>query len=246
MSEAPSHDMPAILLVHGSWHGPWCWDRLVPELARRGVIALTVALPSVGNDPSRLGGLQDDARAVTAAAAANPGPLVVLGHSYGGAAVSAAVFGPNVRRLVFLGAFMPDSGRAFTSYLPEGPLPPYVGLRDDGTSAVPAGQAAPCFYADCDAATTAWAEERLRPQSQAILGAVTPAAAWRSIASTYVVLTEDRAIPPDLQRLFAGQADAVTDFVSSHSPFLSRPGELADLLVKICLDTLAPEATVRA
>lgn len=225
--------MPTFLLVHGSWHGPWCWDLLRSALERRGQTAVAVDLPSCGTDPARLGTYADDACVVADAAALVDGDVVVVGHSYGGAVVSEAAFGGNVRRLVFLCAFMPDTGRSYVSYLPPGPLPPYVGLRDDGTFSVPDGQAHEHFYADCAPDLSAWATVRLRPQSQTVLGPSVTAASWRSKPSTYIVTTQDRALPPDFQRMFAAQADEVREFASSHSPFLSRPDDLADLLISI-------------
>lgn len=225
-----------LLLVPGSWHGPWCFEPLIDALRERGRRAVAVALPSVGDDAAALGGYADDADAVTAAAAAIDGPVVVVAHSYGGAATAEARFGPQVRRLVYLGAFMPDTGRSYVSYLPPGPLPPYVGIRGDGTFAVPAGRAIPHFYADCTPEVASWAVSRLRPQASRVTEPVVTVASWRSIPTTYVVLTDDRAVPPGLQRAFAVQAQQVVEFASSHSPFLSRPGDLADLLVGIAGD----------
>jgi len=224
---------PTFLLVHGSWHGPWCWDHLRPALSRRGFASEAVSLPSVGDDPARLGGYTDDVNVVAAAAGAIAGDVIVVGHSYGGAVITDARFGPGVKRLIYLCAFMPDSGRSYVSYLPPGPLPPYVQLRDDGTFAVPAGASRAAFYADCTTEMAEWADRKLRPQSQAVLGPAVIEASWRSIPSTYVVATEDQALPPDFQRMFAVQAQAVREFASSHSPFLSRPDDLADLFVSI-------------
>lgn len=221
------------LLVHGSWHGPWCFGPLVDALAERGRKAVTVALPSMGDDVATLGGYEDDAAAITAAAAAIDGPVVVLAHSYGGAAAAEADFGPTVTRLIYLGAFMPDTGRSYVSYLPPGPLPPYVDVRPDGTLAVAEGTARPYFYPDCSPESAQWAEGLLRPQSQRVVAPTVTAAAWRSIPTTYVLLSEDRVIPPELQRLFAAQAESMVEFTSSHSPFLSRTADLADLLVEL-------------
>lgn len=221
------------LLVHGSWHGPWCFDPLVKALAERGREAVTVALPSMGDDVAALGGFEDDAAAITAAAAAIDGPVVVLAHSYGGAAAAEASFGPTVARLVYLGAFMPDAGRSYVSYLPPGALPPYVDVRQDGTLAVAEGTAIPYFYPDCDPELAQWAEGQLRPQSQRVVTPTVTTAAWRSTPTTYVLLTDDRVVPPELQRVFAAQAESVVEFASSHSPFLSRTADLADLLIEI-------------
>lgn len=224
---------PSFLFVHGSWHGPWCWALVRPLLEARGHATAAVALPSMGRDPARLGGFDDDARAVAAAAAALDGPVIVVGHSYGGAPVSAARFGAGVRHLVFLAAFMPDSGRSYVSYLPPGPLPDYVGLRDDGTFAVPDGKARGAFYHDCPDEIAGWAEALLVPQSQAVLGPAVPAASWRHIPSTYIVTADDRALPPDFQRQFAPQAGAQRIIAASHSPMLSQPRALAAMLADI-------------
>src|SRR5689334_3445238 len=115
-------ETPSLLLVHGSWHGPWCWEKLTPELDTRGIPWRTVALPCVGDDPKRLGGVAEDARSIEAAAAAIPGDVVVLAHSYGGIPTTEARFGTNVKRLIYLGAFMPDAGQSLADLLPPGPL----------------------------------------------------------------------------------------------------------------------------
>lgn len=226
--------MPPVtfLLIHGSWHGPWCYGPLVAELAKRGYATETVALPSVGSDITKLGGVADDGAAVSRAAAGLSGDIVVVGHSYGGVAVTEARFGSNLRRLVYLAAFMPDANRTYVSYLPPGPLPPYVELREDGTFVVPEGQARPSFYHDCTDQVAAWAEARLRPQSQSVLSANLTRAAWRAHPATYIVATDDRALPPDFQRSFAPQAASTREINSAHFPMLSRPAELAELLAE--------------
>lgn len=219
------------LLVHGSWHGPWCYRYLIDALVERGQRAEAIALPSVGEEPAKLGDLAADGDAVTRAAAAIEGRLIVVGHSYGGAAITQGEYGAHVARLVYLAAFMPDTGRTYPSYLPPGPLPPYVQMRDDGTFVVPSGQARAHFYHDCSDERAAWAEAQLRPQSQAVLATPIRSAAWRRVPSTYVVTTDDRALPPDFQRQFLAQATETRELPGSHSPMLARPGELADLLV---------------
>ncbi len=223
----------SFLLVHGSWHGPWAWNLVRPLLEARGHVTAAISLPSIGTDPAALGDMLADGKAISEAAAALPGDVVVVGHSYGGAAVSSASFGQNVKRLIFLAAFMPDTGRTYVSYLPPGPLPPYVELRDDGTFAVPSGQARPAFYHDCPETLAAWAESLLRPQSQAVFAQEVPDASWRHVPSAYITATEDHALPPDFQRQFFGQADVVRNIPGSHSPMLARPIELTDMLVEL-------------
>src|SRR3974390_3927769 len=94
-------------LVHGAWHGSWCWDRVVPELAARGVTARTLDLPSVGGASGE--NLSSDAAAVRKVIDAQRGPVVLCGHSYGGMVISlAAATSQRVARLIYLCAFVPE------------------------------------------------------------------------------------------------------------------------------------------
>lgn len=222
-----------LLLVHGAWHGPWCWQPVQDALARRGRKSATVALPSVGREPGRLGGLLEDIQALQDAAAALAGPTVIVGHSYGGIVVGGAVLPSQVRRLAFLGAFMPDAGRSLVSYLPPGPLPAFVQPRDDGCSEVNLEVADAAFYADCDPATRAQAKAQLALHSTAAIVTPAPRASWRECPSTYIVLTQDQIIPVAAQRQMASQASESVDFDSSHSPMLSKPAELAEVLAAL-------------
>jgi pimeloyl-ACP methyl ester carboxylesterase len=223
---------PSLLLVHGSWHGPWCWDRLLPELAALGISAQTVALPSCDEDQSRWGGLAADAAAVVAAAAALAGPVAVLGHSYGGVVVSAALMPANVQRLIFLGAFMPDDGRSLASYLPPGPLPPFV--RVEGAVSLAVAEAVPAhLYNTSTPEDAAAATARLVAQDAAVIVTPVGTASWHRLPSDYIRLTQDRTIPPPLQAAFAAQADRSHDLDSDHSPFICRPGPLAALTARI-------------
>jgi pimeloyl-ACP methyl ester carboxylesterase len=231
---------PTLLLVHGSWHGPWCWAGVEAALARRGVPTRTVQLPSVGDDPATLGGLAGDCETVAVAAAAIGGDVVVVGHSYGGLAITGARYGTNVRRLIYLCAFMPEEGRSLVSYLPPGPLPPFVDAREDHQDVV-REVAAQFFYPDCPEAVAAAAIAQLRPQSAAAITEGAPRCAWKELPSTYICLTEDRIIPIEAQRMFAAQASATIDMVGSHSPMLSKPDELAGVLAGIAV-TAAPAA----
>jgi len=224
-------ETPSLLLVHGAWHGPWCWEKLTPELDARGIPWRTVALPCVGDDPKLLGGVAEDARAIEAAAGAIPGDVVVLAHSYGGIPTTEARFGANGKRLIYLGAFMPDAGQSLADLLPPGPLPPFVVDNGDGTTSVRPDLAVPTFYADCDPATAAWAVARLRHHNGICnVTKVSRAASWRDIPSSYILLTEDFACPTIVQRAVSRQADQVIEMTGCHSPFLSKPAELANVL----------------
>jgi pimeloyl-ACP methyl ester carboxylesterase len=209
---------PTLLLVHGSWHGPWCWERLIPELDSLGLTSATVALPSCGSDPAALGTVFDDAAVVEAAITGIAGDVVVVGHSYGGVVITEARFDAQVRHLVYLGAFMPDATQSLFDLAPAGWIPPYMLEHADGSTTVDPAMAIDSLYA-----------ARLRRHKS--INNVTPTtrASWRDKPSTYVVLTDDRAWPPAEQRELATQATEQREMPTSHSPFLSRPVELAAL-----------------
>ena len=233
----------SVLLVHGAWHGSWCWERVVPLLRARGVAVATLDLPSVHADASARSTperpLSDDAAAVRAAAASLGGPVVLCGHSYGGMVISLAAAGPAMlpgggrfARLVYLCAFMPQAGESLLAIGGNRPAP-WIQLREDGTALPDLTRAAEVFYGDCDEATQRWAVSQIRPQRAAAYAEVVPEPAWKQIPSTYVICSRDAAIPPPLQRdVFAPRASAVRELAASHSPFLSQPQALAELLAE--------------
>jgi pimeloyl-ACP methyl ester carboxylesterase len=238
--------MPAtVVLVHGAWHGAWCWSRVVEGLRERGVDARAIDLPGHGESAEPLADLYTDAASLRAVLDSLDGPAIVCGHSYGGAVVSLGAAGHHaVRHVVFLAALMLDTGESVSRSIPDPPGgppdgPPEPGslvgatmrFSDDGTVITIDRDAAPAvFFADCDDDDVEWALTRLGPQPAASFQQTIDSAAWRSVPSTYVVCTDDRAIPPRLQRAFAQRATETVVFPTSHSPFLSRPDLLVDLL----------------
>jgi pimeloyl-ACP methyl ester carboxylesterase len=223
---------PTLLLVHGAWHGSWCWELLVPELAARGWTTATVDLPSASGDEKA--GMYDDARVIREELDRIEGPVLLLAHSYGGIpATEAAAAASNVTQLVYLAAHMIDRGESLISaiggawYPPETtvlpPLPPSM------------------FYADVPRDEADRAAARLMPQSARSFSEELTEAAWKTIPSTYILCEEDRSLSADFQEKVSPRANAVHRIATSHSPFLSRPAELADLIGTIAL-TPAPTA----
>jgi pimeloyl-ACP methyl ester carboxylesterase len=231
MSAQPS----TVVLVHGAWGGSWCWERVVPLLERRGVQVVTVDLPSVGADPGDACSLAGDAAVVSRALDNGGGPFLVCGHSYGGIVVTEATARrSDVARLVYVCAFMPDAGESLASI--TGEAAPWIDVLDDGRTLPNLEWAAAVSYADCGAETRAHAIARVRPQAPTPFAHPVRAAAWREIPSTYVVCTEDRSLPVELQRgLFAPRAGEVLEVASSHAPFFSQPVWLADVLAERAL-----------
>ncbi|RAY15577.1 alpha/beta hydrolase [Actinomadura craniellae] len=216
---------PTLILVHGAWHDAWCWEKLVDRLPD--VDVRTVSLPSSGSDTASLGDLYDDARAVRAAVTAVDGPVVVCAHSYGGLAVTEAAGDlPGVRRLVYLAAFQLDEGESLLGVV--GGTPPDWWDVHDGH--VDVRRPEEIFYGDVDPDTAAASVARLAHQSLPALSQPLTKVAWKSIPSTYVVCEKDAAIPVPAQEAMSGRSERVLRMDASHSPFLSRPDALADLL----------------
>lgn len=224
---------PRILFVHGSWHGPWCWERTRAILRERGIETAAVQLPSC---TPALGDLDADSAAIVAAARDLGGAVTVVAHSYGGVPTTHAAFGPEVRELVYLGAFMPPAGRSLVDLLPPGPLPPYVTVGADGLSHAVQDQVGALLYGDCSAEDIAWAKSRLVPQNAAVVATPVGGASWERVPSTYLLLTQDLAVPVEAQRAFASQARRTIELEASHSPFLSKPAALAALLAEVATD----------
>jgi pimeloyl-ACP methyl ester carboxylesterase len=216
-----------VVLVHGAWHGPWCWDPVMERLD--GVEVRTVDLPSSGPDAARLGGLDDDAAAVRKAIDGADGDVLVVAHSYGGAPVTQGAAGAqNVAHLLYLTAFMLDEGESLFG-LVGGVAPEWWILAPDGQSLMPDGPEH-LFYNDLPPEQAKEAAARLQPQSVPAVKQPINAAAWKDIPSTYVICDRDNAIPVPAQEMLAQRAGDVRRLDTSHSPFLSKPDEVVAIL----------------
>jgi pimeloyl-ACP methyl ester carboxylesterase len=219
---------PTLLLVHGAWHTSWCWQPLIDELPDVDVV--TVDLPSSGTDPNALGNLTADAEVIRTALAGIDGPVVLLGHSYGGIPITeAATAEAGVAHLVYLCAFQLDVGDSLVSSL-GGEVPPWQEISETHVR-VTTPEAV--FYNGVDPELTAQAVARLHLQSTSALTQPLSRAAWTELPSTYVVCEQDQAIPVVAQEAMSARADTVVRLDSGHSPFLSQPAELAAVLRKV-------------
>ncbi len=219
--------MATVVLVHGAWHGPWCFAKVIDGLAARGVDTVAPELPL-------LGGLGADAELVAGLVTGIDGPVVLLGHSYGGQVISAgAVHAPNVTHLVYLCALMLDEGESLRDIMAGGPNA-YDAVKLDGDHRVVIPELAPAtFYGDCSQDDIDLALRSCRPMPASPAPAPGGAPAWKSIPSTYVVCEQDKAIPPEGQRHLARHATNVISWDVSHSPFFSRPDLMVDLLADL-------------
>jgi pimeloyl-ACP methyl ester carboxylesterase len=229
-----------VVLVHGAWHGAWCWEKVVALLDDAGVRSIAVDLPGHGANREPLSDLSGDAAALRGVLDGID-RAVVCGHSYGGAVVSeGAAEHPAVEHLVFLTAFPLAPGESLTSAAAGAVAPddgrsdlgPAMRFHDDAMTLDPE-LAVTALYADCPDGDAVDAAARLGPEKRFDQGNVATRAAWQLTPSTYVVCTEDRAVTPALQRALARRCTTSVEWPTSHSPFLSRPELVADLLVEL-------------
>ena len=223
---------PAIILVHGGWHGAWCWTALEPPLRGHGYDVHAVELTSHGTDPAAVGDLHSDVDLVRRTARGIAGPVVLLGHSYGGLVVTeAAAELDNVTNLAYLGAFFPAEPGTSMRSLTGGGRAPWLDFAD-GLMSVAPGWGTKLFYSDCPPHVAADAESRLQPQSEASFGQEVTTTTWRTIHSTYFVCTDDHAVAPAAQRGWAGLVHDSVEIRSGHSPMLSQPRHVAELIAE--------------
>lgn len=231
-----------VVLVHGAFHGAWCWERVVPLLEARGVPVVAIDLPGHGGDRAAPGDLYSHADALHAVLEGLDGPVVVVGHSYGGAVISDGASGvPAVAHLVYLAALVADAGETVAAVMPGAvadgedvsQVSGAMGADADGFLVIDPQRAGSAFYADCSPEDVEFAVARLSPQNPATFAQPLRAAAWRTVPSTYVVCSEDRAVSVAFQRALATRTTDRVEMSTSHSPFFSAPKVLADLLADI-------------
>jgi pimeloyl-ACP methyl ester carboxylesterase len=211
-------------LVHGGAHGAWCWERLVPELERRGHRSVAVDLPCEDD----AAGAAEYARVVVDALASEAEPPALVAHSLGGLTAPLVAHALPTRCLILVSALLPVPGRSFRDQQADEEIMfPYsggvAGLRDR-------------FFHRCDPADAERAMARLRRQSTTPFEETTPLESWPDVPASYVLGTEDRAVRPEWSRRAARERLGVEPIEldgSDHSPFLSRPAELADVLVSL-------------
>jgi pimeloyl-ACP methyl ester carboxylesterase len=226
----------SVVLVHGAFHGGWCWERVIPLLPPSVAIeAVDLPCTSLEADARHLRDVLDDAVA----------PVLLCGHSYGGMVITEAGGHAKVEHLVYLAAAMPRVGQGMEAAARdergsdgrgsdgEVSVPPLLPAGDALT--VDPALASVLFYADCDSVDVEAAVARLRPTAAGCLSAPATEEAWRVRPTTYVVCTEDQAIPPDVQRWMSREITDVREWSSSHSPFLSHPQLVAGLLEELAV-----------
>ena len=222
-----------VVLVHGGFVDGSGWEGVYNELKKDGYTVSIVQNPTLS--------LQGDADAAKRIIDAQGEPVILVGHSYGGAVITEAGNDPNVEALVYIAAFVPDAGESVNTLIEgfpkDGPQPPILPPQD-GFLFLDREKFHDSFAADVDADAAAFMADAQVPWGLDALGGTISEAAWRNKPSWYLLTTEDRMIPPEAQRQMSGRADmTVEESDASHSVYVSQPGAVADLVKKAAAAT---------
>jgi pimeloyl-ACP methyl ester carboxylesterase len=244
MAAQPDDTKPTIVLVHGAWADATGFDREIRALQARGFRAIGFANP--------LRGLSSDATYLADFLRSLTGPIVLVGHSYGGAVISNAATGNDqVKALVYFNGWMPDEGESIQQLLERfegslvGPaIRPVPFTSQDGSEGADLYLDAEAFHeafaADVDRATSDVMAATQRPWNGAAFGAPSGPPAWKTLPCWYLLGAEDKAIPPATQRFMAERANATIEEVpASHASMVSQP-EAATQLVLQAVEATAP------
>ena len=237
--------MSTFVLVHGAWHGAWCWYKIVPRLARAGHTVIAPDLPSLGRDRTPIAEVSLDrwADSIGAIVEATKEPVVLVGHSRGGIVISAVAerLPDRIARLVYVTAFLLRDGEtllavaatAETSRL----VPALIMTPDQSAITVPDAALRDGFYGQCPDEDVTLARMMLMPEPAAP-GAtpvrVTPERFGR-VPRAYIECVRDQAIPVELQRRMARDSacPVVASLDTDHSPFFSTPDALTAALLAL-------------
>ena len=231
-----SSPLPTVVLVHGAWADSSSWDGVIDRLRQAGYPVVAAADP--------LEGLDQDSAAVASLLRSIKGPVILAGHSYGGAVITNAAAGnPNVKALVYIAAFAPDKGESVGDLIARPvahpiaalPLVSYPVVNASGTTdtdfIIDPAQYRQVFAGDVNPVLAAGMTATQRPAASGAVTEDTAQAAWHTIPSWYLVARQDHAIAPDLERFMAARAHARTvEADGSHSIMVSHPGTVAQLI----------------
>jgi len=215
-----------VVLVHGGFVDGSGWEGVYRALTKSGHSVTVVQNPTIS--------LADDVAVTRRAIAAQDGPVILVGHSYGGAVVTEAGTDPKVAAVVYIAAFAPDAGESVASLikdpLPGAPVPPILPPQD-GFLFLDRSKFQASFAADVEGSAAKFMADSQVPWGlDALSGAITQPA-WRSKPSWYLVATNDRMIPPDAQRAMSKRAGStVVEVEGSHAVYVSQPQAVASLI----------------
>jgi pimeloyl-ACP methyl ester carboxylesterase len=217
-----------VVLVHGGFVDGSGWQGVYDALTKDGYAVSIIQNPTIS--------LADDVAVTKRTLAAQDGPAILVGHSYGGLVITEAGRDPKVAGLVYIAAFAPDQGESVSSLIknapPGAPVPPILPPQD-GFLFLDRTKFRESFAADVSAETASFMADSQVPWGlDALNGAVTEPA-WKAKPSWYLVSTDDRMIPPDAQRAMSKRAGStVVEAKGSHAIYVSQPRAVADLVAK--------------
>ena len=230
--------MKNIVLVHGGFVDGAGWEGVYKILKKDGYNVTIVQNPTIS--------LEDDVAATKRILAGQDGPTILVGHSYGGAVITEAGNDPKVAGLVYITAFAPEKGESVASLIkdppPGAPVPPILPPQD-GYLLLDKAKFPASFAADVDAEKAAFMADSQVPWGVEALSGTISEPAWKAKPSWYLVVTEDRMIPPAAQRAMSKRAgSAVVEVKGSHAIYVSNPEVVAALIEKAAKGVKASSA----
>lgn len=218
----------SVVLVHGGFVDGSGWEEVYRVLKKNGCRVSVVQNPTTSLDA--------DVAATKQVIAAQKGPVVLVGHSYGGVVITEAGNDPKVAALVYIAAFAPDKGESVSTLIknppPGAPVPPILPAQNGFLFLDPA-KFADSFAADIPRDHAEFLANSQVPWGMDALNGAVTAPAWKTKPSWYLVSTEDRMIPPAAQRTMAKRAGAaVTEVAGSHAIYMSKPTDVAVVIQK--------------
>ena len=229
----------SVVLVHGGFVDGSGWEPVYKLLKKAGYPVTVVQNPTTS--------LADDVAATKRAVASADGPVILVGHSYGGAVITEAGNDPKVAALVYIAAFAPDKGESVATLIknpaPGAPVPPILPPQD-GFLLLDKTKFAASFAADLPKDQADFMANAQVPWGLEALNGTVSEAAWRSKPSWYLVATDDKMIPPDAQRAMSKRAVARTSEArGSHAVYVSNPEVVANLIMAAAQVLEAEKAT---
>ena len=225
---ATAEPKPTIVLVHGAFADGSGWSKVILRLAKAGYTAIAVQNP--------LSTLPEDVATTKRVVDSVKGPVVLVGHSYGGAVITGAGIGsPNVKSLVYIAAFAPDAGEKIVELHGKfGPAPLGSALIPDGAGFLTIDRAKfhEVFAADVTKDEALVMAAAQKPFAGAAFAGSLDTPAWKTIPSWYMVSREDEAILPELQRFMAKRmgAKSIVEVKASHVSYISQPDAVVKLI----------------
>ena len=218
--------MNNIVLIHGGFVDGSGWESVYSILKKDGYNVSVVQNPTIS--------LEGDVTATKRILAAQDGPAILVGHSYGGAVITEAGNDPRVAGLVYITAFAPDKGESVASLIkdppPGAPVPPILPPQD-GYLLLDRAKFAASFAGDVEAERAAFMADSQVPWGLEALGGEISQPAWKAKPSWYLIASDDKMIPPDAQRAMSKRAGStVVEVKGSHAIYVSQPEAVAALV----------------